>query len=209
MERITNPEYAKLQANFTQELRNKGRSEATVIAYAKDIEQLLNYFASRGVLRITDSSITELEAYKKHLQDNNYTPKSISRKINSTRTFYRYLLESSVITDNPAEKLAHPKFETKPPRVLTEMEYRALRDVSRVDIRLYSIVEVLLQTGIRIGELAALSVEDLRNTKEGIDFLYIKPSGSHNARKVPINKSAKKAIQEYLDIRPEIGRAQV
>ena len=145
LERITNPEYAKLQANFTQELRNKGRSEATVIAYAKDIEQLLNYLASRGVLRITDSSITELEAYKKHLQDNNYTPKSISRKINSTRTFYRYLLESSVITDNPAEKLAHPKFETKPPRVLTEMEYRALRDVSRVDIRLYSIVEVLLK----------------------------------------------------------------
>jgi hypothetical protein len=44
----------------------------------------------------------------------------------------------------------------KPPRVLTIMEYRALRDVSRVDIRLFSIIE-LLQTGIRIGELSALT----------------------------------------------------
>lgn len=203
LEKITNPEFAKQQSNFTEELRSKGRSEATVIAYAKDIEQLLNYFSSRGISNLQQTTIDDLEAYKKHLQDNNYTPKSISRKINSTRTFYRYLLENSYIKDNPAEKLAHPKFETKPPRVLSEMEYRALRDVSRVDIRLYSIVELLLQTGIRIGELATLTLDDVRNTKEGINYIYIKAQGSHPARKVPINKSAKKAIDEYLDIRPE------
>lgn len=203
LEKITNPDFAKQQALFTDELRSKGRSEATVIAYAKDIEQLLNYFSSKGIMRLSQTSIEDLEAYKKHLQDNNYTPKSISRKINSTRTFYRYLLENTHIKDNPAEKLAHPKFETKPPRVLSEMEYRALRDVSRIDIRLYSIVELLLQTGIRIGELATLTLEDVRNTKDGINYIYIKASGSHPARKVPINKSAKKAIDEYLEIRPE------
>jgi len=203
LDKIINPEFAKQQNNFTEELRSKGRSEATVIAYAKDIEQLLNYFSSRGVERIVQTAIEDLESYKKHLQDNNYTPKSISRKINSTRTFYRYLLENSYIKDNPAEKLAHPKFETKPPRVLSEMEYRALRDVSRVDIRLYSIVELLLQTGIRIGELATLTLDDVRNTKDGINYIYIKASGSHPSRKVPINRSAKKAIDEYLSIRPE------
>ncbi len=203
MERILNPQFAKYQDSFANELRNKGRSDATVIAYAKDIEQLLNFFSTKGVTKINDTSIVDLEAYKKHLQDNNYTPKSISRKINSTRTFYRYLLENSLINDNPAEKLAHPKFETKPPRVLSEMEYRALRDVSRVDIRLYSIVELLLQTGIRIGELATLTIDDLRKSKEGVDFLYIKALGSHFARKVPVNKSAKKAIDEYINIRPE------
>ncbi len=203
LERISNPQFAKYQESFANELHSKGRSDATVIAYAKDIEQLLNFFSTRGVTKMQETSIIDLEAYKKHLQDNNYTPKSISRKINSTRTFYRHLLETSIITDNPAEKLAHPKFETKPPRVLSEMEYRALRDVSRVDVRLYSIVEVLLQTGIRIGELATLSIDDVRKSKDGIDFLYIKALGSHLARKVPINKSAKKAIDEYINIRPE------
>jgi site-specific recombinase XerD len=84
------------------------------------------------------------------------------------------------------------------------MEYRALRDVSRVDIRLYSIVEILLQTGIRIGELAALSIEDIRKSKDGkIDFLYIKAAGSHPSRKVPLNKSAKKALDDYILVRPE------
>ena len=201
---INNPNFEKRSQEFVTDLQSKGRSESTVIAYSKDIEQLLNFFSKEGISALEKVETESLEKYKQSLQDNNYTPKSISRKINSTRTFFRYLLDNSVISDNPSEKLAHPKFETKPPRVLTEMEYRALRDVSRVDVRLYSIVEILLQTGIRIGELAGLTLDDLRQSKDSkIDFLYIKAAGSHPSRKVPLNKSAKKAIDEYVQVRPE------
>jgi site-specific recombinase XerD len=201
---IKNPMFEEKRAAFIDDLQAKGRAESTVIAYAKDIEQLLNFLSKEGFSSLQDVKTEDLEKYKQSLQDNNYTPKSVSRKINSTRTFFKYLLESGDIKDNPAEKLAHPKFKTKPPRILTEMEYRALRDVSRVDVRLYSIVEILLQTGIRIGELAALTLDDVRKSKNGkIDFLYIKAAGSHPARKVPMNKSAKKALDEYLEIRPE------
>ncbi len=204
MGRINNPKFNETHKGFIKELEGKSRSESTVIAYSKDIEQLLNFFSENGISDLTKTTIEDLEKYKKHLQDNNYTPKSISRKTNSTRTFYKYLLENSIISDNPSEKLSHPKFDIKPPRVLTEMEYRALRDVSRVDTRLYSIVELLLQTGIRIGELANLSLEDLRSSKDKkINYLYIKALGSHESRKVPLNNSAYKAIQDYLAIRPE------
>ncbi|MBI2356711.1 tyrosine-type recombinase/integrase [Candidatus Dojkabacteria bacterium] len=204
MNAVKNNEFSQLHKAFTDELRQKSRSESTVIAYAKDIEQLLNFFTSRGLDSIKKSGIEDLESYKAYLQGNNYTPKSISRKINSTRTFFRFLLESSIIQENPSDKLSHPKFEIKPPRVLTEMEYRALRDVSRVDIRLYSIIELLLQTGIRIGELAALTLEDVRTSADSkIPYLYIKAAGSHPARKVPLNKSAAAAIEEYKRIRPE------
>lgn len=204
MSSINNPNFEKRSQEFVTDLQSKGRSESTIIAYSKDIEQLLNFFSKEGISTLGDVTTENLEKYKQSLQDNNYTPKSISRKINSTRTFFRYLLDNSSISDNPSEKLAHPKFETKPPRVLTEMEYRALRDVSRVDVRLYSIVEILLQTGIRIGELAGLTLDDLRQSKDSkIDFLYIKAAGSHPSRKVPLNKSAKKAIDEYVQVRPE------
>lgn len=201
---INNVNFKEKAELFAKDLASKGRSESTIIAYAKDIEQLLNYFSKKGVISLDKVTIEDLEGYKQNLQDNNYTPKSVSRKINSTRTFFRYLLENNHISDNVSEKLAHPRFEIKPPRVLTEMEYRALRDVSRVDIRLYSIVEILLQTGIRIGELAGLSLEDIRQSKDGkIDFLYIKAAGSHPSRKVPLNKSAKKALDDYIAVRPE------
>ena len=204
MSGINNVNFKDKADLFTKDLEAKNRSESTVIAYAKDIEQLLNYFSKIGINSLDKVTIEDLEGYRQNLQDNNYTPKSVSRKINSTRTFFRYLLDHSYIPDNVSEKLAHPRFELKPPRVLSEMEYRALRDVSRVDIRLYSIVEILLQTGIRIGELAALSIEDIRKSKDGkIDFLYIKAAGSHPSRKVPLNKSAKKALDDYILVRPE------
>lgn len=204
MSEIKNPTFEERRDAFVEDLKAKGRAESTVIAYAKDIEQLLNFLSKEGLSSLEDVKTEALEKYKQNLQDNNYTPKSVSRKINSTRTFFKYLLETGVIKDNPSEKLAHPKFKTKPPRVLTEMEYRALRDVSRVDVRLYSIVEILLQTGIRIGELASLTLDDVRKSKNGkIDFLYIRAAGSHPARKVPLNKSAKKALDEYIEVRPE------
>lgn len=204
MAALNNAEFKRLHLQFTEELRTKGRSESTVIAYSKDIEQLLLFLSQRGTDSIKKSSIDDLEAFKSDLENNNYTPKSVSRKINSTRTFYKYLLENTVLGDNPADKLSHPKFDIKPPRVLNEMEYRALRDVSRVDIRLYSIVEVLLQTGIRIGELAVLLVHDVRTSKENnIRYLDVKQQGSHPGRKVPLNGIAYSAIQEYIKIRPE------
>ena len=204
MSGINNLNFKEKAELFTTDLASKNRSESTIIAYAKDIEQLMNYFSKKGVNSLDKITIEDLERYRQNLQDNNYTPKSVSRKINSTRTFFRYLLEHNFISDNVSEKLAHPRFELKPPRVLSEMEYRALRDVSRVDIRLYSIVEILLQTGIRIGELAALSLDDVRKSKDDkINFLYIKAAGSHPSRKVPLNKSAKKSLDDYLVVRPE------
>ncbi len=201
---INNINFKEKSGLFIDDLKTKNRSESTIIAYAKDIEQLLNYLSKMGIGSLEKVTIEDLEGYRQNLQDNNYTPKSISRKINSTRTFFRYLMDNGFLQDNVSEKLAHPKFEIKPPRVLSEMEYRALRDVSRIDIRLYSIVEILLQTGIRIGELAGLSLDDIRKSKDGkIDFLYVKASGSHPSRKVPLNKSAKVAIDDYIRVRPE------
>ncbi len=204
MANIKNPDFLKYHEDFTNRLKERGRSNSTIIAYSKDIQQLLAYLSQKGIEDITKVTITELENFKQSMESAGYTPKSVSRKINSTRTFFRDLLESQVITENPAEKLAHPSFEMKPPRVLTMMEYRALRDVSRVDTRLYSIIELLLQTGIRIGELSGLTLDDLRESKDKkIKYLYIKPVGNHAPRKVPLNKSAYNAVQDYLKIRPE------
>lgn len=204
MTNVTNPTFSALHTDFVTTLRKKSKSESTVIAYSKDIEQLLNFFSQRGVHDIKQVTLSDLEAFKISLQEQKYTPKSVSRKINSIRTFYRHLIETGKVIENPSEKLVHPKFDIKPARVLSEMEYRALRDVCRVDTRLYSIVEILLQTGIRISELANLYNEDVRTSPDGkIKYLYIRSFGSHPARKVPINKSAYKAIQDYLAIRPE------
>lgn len=204
MIKVKDETFADIHKRFVKSLEEEGKSHSTVIAYSKDIEQLLNFLTKKNKTSIKALELEDLQEFKKSLEDQNYTPKSVSRKINSIRTFYKFLNSENVVSENPAEKLSHPKIEVKPPRVLSEHEYRALRDVCRADLRLYAIVEILLQTGIRISELAGLFLEDIKETQNGkYRYLYIREHGSHPARKVPLNQSAYKAIQEYLEERVE------
>ena len=63
-------------------------------------------------------------------------------------------------------------------------------------------VELLLQTGLRIGELQRLSTEDIRVTPLGHRYLHIQTFGSHAMRNVPLNETAYQSIQDYLRMRP-------
>ncbi|MBI5448922.1 tyrosine-type recombinase/integrase [Candidatus Gottesmanbacteria bacterium] len=189
------------QTQFIEYLESRRRAKATVVAYSKDIEQLTAFLANMGKKAIGEINRDELETYLKKLASDNYTPKSISRKINSIKTFFRFLKASGTILMDPAIDIAHPKYDVKPPRVLSKLEYRALRDACRADQRAYAIVELLLQTGIRIGELAHLIVSDIRDTE-----LFIAPQEGHAQRAVPLNKPAREAISQYLTSRGKDGQ---
>ncbi len=181
---------------FLEYLESRRRARATIIAYGKDIEQVTGFLTNMGKKTVEDVSRDELEAFLKKLASDNYTPKSISRKINSIKTFFRYLKASGAIRIDLALDISHPKYEVKPPRILSKLEYRALRDACRGDIRIYAIVELFLQTGIRIGELANLTIDDVKNGN-----LHIAAQEGHAERTIPVNKAAREALQSYLDAR--------
>lgn len=186
--------------NFIGYLKSSGRAGATILAYGKDIEQLVEFTVSRNRSDASEVTTEDIEAFKGYLKNQNYTAKSISRKINSIKSFFRYLKSQNNIADNPANQVSHPKYEISPPRVLSKMEYRALRDACRQDIRLSAIIELLLQTGMRIGELANLTTTDVDlNKKE----LTIRAYESHPNRTIPLNEAAIKALEDYLKERPK------
>ncbi len=184
-------------AKFHDFLRSKKRASATILAYGKDIDQLMFFLEELKKEHIKDVTSEDIQAFLASLQGKGYTPKSLSRKLNSTRTFYRFLKVNEFVTDDPSLLVSHPKYELSPPRVLTPLEYRALRDAASVDPRLYAIIEVLLQTGIRIGELAGLKMDDVEE-----NALHIAPYEGHAARDVQLNRRAKDALKRYLAIRP-------
>lgn len=191
-------------SRFQDFLKSKNRASATILAYGKDIEQLIMFLEELQKSNIHEVTGGDIQAFLAKLQGEGYTPKSLSRKLNSTRTFYRYLKINEFITDDPSLLVEHPKYELNPPRILSLLEYRALRDAASVDSRIYAIIEVLLQTGIRIGELAILELSDV-----GENSLHIKPYEGHEAREVPLNRRAKDALKRYLDIRPETSDQHV
>ena len=184
-------------ARFTTFLKQQGKATATILAYRNDIAQLAAYLTDRGLTVVSSVTLELLDQFKADLASQNYTAKSISRKINSFKTFFKYLKAEGIIDVDPAVGVSHPRYTVKPPRILSKTEYRALRDACHSDIRTYAIVEMLLQTGMRIGEVANLQMEDLKNNE-----LFVRPFESHNSRYIPLNKAAKAALDAYLKIRP-------
>lgn len=187
------------QKLFEQHLVSNGKAHATVIAYTKDIEQMAEFTGKRGKNNVDEVLPQDIEDFKELLKKQRYTGKSISRKINSIKSFYRFLLVEGFIHDNPADIIAHPKLEQQPPRVLSKLEYRALRDACRGDSRMAAIVELLLQTGMRISELANLQMSDIDFER---NVIFVEAQNSREARKVPLNEAGKKALLDYLDVRP-------
>jgi site-specific recombinase XerD len=185
---------------FIKYLQKNGRASATILAYAKDLDQLIVFLDKMNIHAATDVTTDQLEQFKQSLKDDQYTLKSISRKLNSIKSFFKYLISENFIAVSPAVAVSHPKYEIAPARILSPLEYRALRDSVKDDVRMYGIVELLLQTGLRIGELAGLQLQDISLEKS---HLKIRAYESHDARRVPLNTTAKAAIEKYVRERPK------
>lgn len=180
---------------FIGHLKGKSRASATILAYGKDIEQLVNFLQDQNKTEPVGVETSDLQTFMQKLADDRYTPKSISRKTNSVKTFFKFLTDSEFIKNNPADALEHPEFENKPPRILTKMEYRSLRDAARSDIRMLAVIELLLQTGIRIGELAKLRVEDIDLNNFTV---HVPQFEDTRERIIPLNKPAAESLKNYL-----------
>ena len=189
---------SEFKQDFVVNLENKGRATATILAYKKDLEQLIEYLSGLDKADIPLIRPIDIEAFRDSLKANNYTDKSISRKLNAIKTFFSWLVSQKILENDPAGPVAHPHYENPPPRILTRMEYRALRDAARDDARISAIIELMLQTGIRIGEVANLRMEDIQDGK-----IAIKAYESQPEREIPINEPAKQALDQCLKIRPK------
>lgn len=187
-----------LLPKFILNLEEKRRSPSTILAYRADLEQLLEFL--QGKSKVTPDSVmqADIEAFRDTLLTQKYTPKSVSRKLNAVKTFYRWLIAEKIITASPAEIVAHPKIESNTPKFLSPLEYRALRDVVRDDPRIAAIVELILQTGTRISEVANLKVEDIKDEE-----IRIEAYATQTERLVPLNKPAKESLDKYMTIRPQ------
>jgi site-specific recombinase XerD len=182
---------------FIEKLKSENKSQATLVAYSKDVEQLLSHLSTLGINLVNEIKLVNLEDFMKKLSGADYTLKSISRKINATRTFIKYLYQEGELTENVSLGLKHPKLENKAPRILTKMEYRALRDATRNDPRTYAMIEMLLQTGVTISELAEIKTEhlDILGTS---GTLFVPKKNNKEARTIPTNRAVVEAVNKYL-----------
>ena len=196
---MTQEPLTDLLPRFIDDLEEKKRSPSTILAYRADVEQLINYLKERNIATPDQIKSENIEGFRDNLLSKKYTPKSVSRKLNAIKTFFRWLVSQKYSTSDPSADVAHPKIEVSIPKFLTPIEYRALRDIVRDDLRIAAIVEVILQTGLRISEISNLKLENIKE-----DHILVEPHATQPQRIVPLNKPSKDALDTYLkQERPE------
>ena len=178
---------------FVDVLSQKGKSTNTIVAYKGDINQLISYLESKKYQYINQVLEADIDSFKTNLTENGYTAKSISRKLNSIKNFFSFLKNENIIDIDPSAEVKHPKYENDLPKILKPVEYRSLRDACRNDSRATAIVELMLQAGLRIKEIENLKLENIKDND-----ILIESYESHPVRSVPLNNSAKTALQKYL-----------
>jgi len=190
-------------AKFDRKLKEDNKSIYTIIAYTKDIEQFLDFCTDVRKKDLSKIDSSDIEAFVEFRKKKGYTLKTVSRNINSLKTFFKFCIDQNHINENPSITISHPRLETHVPRVLTTQEYRSLRDVCKKDQRLYSIVELLIQTGMKIGELCRLELDDITFKNDSPTKIKVKRYESSLERDIPLNPAASAAISDYLQIRPK------
>lgn len=189
---MDNGKYIEL---FTTYLKRSNKTKSTIVAYIKDLTQLCDECKGKLLSELDENDIKEI--LKDWLYADRFSIKTISRKLNSFRTFYHFLLERKEIEKSPTENIRHPKFRKDLPKILARSEYSMIRDAFSENLKYLTIFEILLQTGIRIGELSRIRVKDLSLDKDNPHIL-IQEYSSINERSVPLNNKAVKAIKLYL-----------
>lgn len=201
---MTSDTLKNLLPKFIESLKKKGRSPATILAYRSDLEQLVNFLVKREKVTPDQVRSTDLDSFRDTLLADKYTPKSVSRKLNAVKTFFRWMISENSISSDPSASVAHPKIENALPKFLSQLEYRALRDVTRSDIRIAAIIELILQSGLRISEVAGLKTDGVKGGTLKIDAY-----ATQAERNIPLNKPAEDALNLYLQIRPKVDSPYV
>lgn len=177
---------------FSQSLASESRSQFTIDAYVKDIEQL---FMTKNITSISGISTEILQEYVNQLlADETFSRRSISRKVNSIRKFVNFINQKYRLSIDPLSITA-PKTVGKKQRILRKDEIAIIRDQLRSDLKCFAMFEILLQTGIRISELAELSEYNVNIKKR---LLTIPSQDGKKSRSINLNDKAYYVLKDYI-----------
>jgi integrase/recombinase XerD len=196
---------ANIQEFLAYLTAERGSSDNTVAAYRNDLTQLHEFMVSSGRAGAeaswADVTRDDLIEYILWLKEREYSSATVARKVAAMKSFFGFLLRTGAIEDNPAEELDSPKVKKQLPQTLTPDEVdrllalpaqlgntpKALRDTA--------LLEVLYATGMRVSEVAGLTLEDL-DLEAGT--LRCLGKGSKE-RVMPLYAEATAAVRAYLE----------
>ena len=153
----------------------KNYSKYTILNYKDDIEEFIDYIESEG-LEFKDIVYSDIRFYLMYLKDNKHDDNSsIDRKLSSLRGFYKYLANNNIVQTNVFSLVNGVKKAKKLPRFFEYNELEELFNACNLDNALGQrdrlILEMLYATGVRVGELVNIKIEDIDESSRTILIL--------------------------------------
>ncbi|MCL4394190.1 MAG: tyrosine recombinase [Chloroflexi bacterium] len=179
----------------------RGYARNTVEAYRNDLNQFLNFSTTErehlaGWGRVDKPLLLEFIA---RLKERGYTASSVARKVAVLKTFYHFLLEKNLVSEDPTATLGSPKVQKRLPQILAPDEIDRLLAVTAnhstpKGLRDRAILETLYATGVRVTELVSLDIGSV-----DLDGRTVHCSGmGAKTRVIPITRRAADALSEYV-----------
>ncbi len=174
-------------------------SKHTLISYRTDLEQLSQYLATDYQITISEITYPIIRSWMVNLGEGGLSPRSVNRKIACLRSYFKYLMKTGKVTEDPTTSVKGPKIKKKLPQFISENEcYQLLENLPFEDDfegrRDKLILELLYGTGIRLSELIGLKQREV-NMYDGTISVIGK---GNKQRLVPMNKKLTELIKEYM-----------
>jgi integrase/recombinase XerD len=186
----------------------KGLRPNSCVAYTRDLEQFSEFLESRAEHRngvLISAAQADVSGFMEDLRTHAVESRSIARKLSGLRGFYRWLLMDKRIAHDPTVNVETPSSWKVLPKSLAESEVNGMlertgiaargADAGNLALRDHAILELLYAGGLRVGEICALRVSDVRLEQQRAQ---VRGKGDKE-RIVPLGRKACEAIQAYLE----------
>jgi site-specific recombinase XerD len=196
----TNTQLATSLTRYLNSLSGRNLSIHTATAYRTDLIQFLTWLAENDFTVTSPEKITRTHIldYLSHLADLSRSGVTRVRKLAAIKEYCKFLVAEGTLPSSPVENIIRPKQERKQRVFLRVDEYMRLLNAAVGNSRDYAILQLFLQTGIRVSELVGLSLNDI-DLDEGIMLINGK---GNKQRTIYLEKKANQAIRAYLGARP-------
>jgi integrase/recombinase XerD len=146
--------------------RDKGYSQNTLAAYRNDLTQMAAFITTEQAKGIITSYADLLKSYLLKLREKRYSVATTARKVASAKSFFKFMVDSGRMRENPTQNLPSPQVTKHSLKFLSPSEYQQLlaeaAKLSTPEAKRDAVMlELLYATGLRISELVALNVKNI------------------------------------------------
>jgi len=155
-----------IEAFLKHSTKDKGYSHNTLAAYRNDLTQMAAFIAAEQAKGIITSYDELLKSYLLKLREKRYSVATTARKVASAKSFFRFMVDSGRMRENPAQNLPSPQVSRRALKFLSPSEYQKLlgeaAKLSTPEAKRDAVMlELLYATGLRISELVSLNTENI------------------------------------------------